>query len=218
MQADDVGLNQQLVEAAPLAQRVGVPRARCVDQPTPEGDQHRREQTRNRAVSDQADSASAEFADTVLELGIEPLAAPHRGIEARQPAQHGEHQRERQFRHRARIGAGKVAHRNAACLRRIQIDRVDADADFLDQPQLRRRGDHLGRAALEHVPDYVGLGQQADKRRVVVLGADGYVKIRNGRETRRKIRAGGVMEENVQGSGGLILLPLPLREGVGGRG
>ena len=40
----------------------------------PEGDQYRREQTRNRAVSDQADNASAEFANTVLKPD-RPLAA-----------------------------------------------------------------------------------------------------------------------------------------------
>jgi hypothetical protein len=82
MQADHIGLGQQRIETAPFAQCVGVLRARRVDQPTPQCDQHRREQARNGTVSHQADSASAEFANTVLQFRIEPLAASHSRIEA----------------------------------------------------------------------------------------------------------------------------------------
>ena len=99
------------------------------------------------------------------------------------------------------------------CLRRIQIDRVHPDADLLDQPQLRRRGDHLGRAALQHVPDHIGFRQQARQQRLVVLGADGDAEIGDRRETRREIGPGRVVEQHIQCGRAPSPNPLPQGEG-----
>ena len=57
----------------------------------------------------------------------------------------------------AAVGARQVAHRDAAALRRLDVDGVHAAADFLDQLELGRGGDHVSSDGLEHMPKHLDL-------------------------------------------------------------
>src|SRR6185312_15723358 len=81
--------------------------------------------------------------------------------------------------------------------RRLQVDRVDTDADLLDQPQPRRRGDHRRRAALQHVPQHVAVRQQPVQRRTVALGADGDRQPRDRRKPSGQVGTGGGVEDDL---------------------
>jgi len=52
----------------------------------------------------------------------------------------------------------KVASATAR-LRMLEIDGINADADLLDQPQLRGRVHHLRRHGLEHMQQRLGVAQ-----------------------------------------------------------
>jgi len=111
-------------------------------------------------------------APSVLQLPrVGPSRLAHRLSELRQAAQAGQHEREGHLRHRAAVGPRQVAHRDAAPLRRLDIDRVHAAADFLDQLELRRASNDLGRHRFQHVPEHVDLRQPFLETGDVALGA-----------------------------------------------
>jgi hypothetical protein len=98
-----------------------------------------------------------------------PFAVSDESIELWKAPQAGEHERERHLGDGAAVGPGQVAHRDAATLGRFEVDGVDADADLLDQAQLRRSRDHRLGHRLEHVPQHLDLGQQAPEPGLVAL-------------------------------------------------
>ena len=87
---------------------------------------------------------------------------------------------------------------DATGARRVEIDGIDADADFLDQPQARRGGDVLRRDGPEHVPQDVGLAHQLGKAGIVhlVAGDDLDRIVRDLAQTPRDGRSGVVVEDH----------------------
>jgi hypothetical protein len=125
--------------------------------------EHRREHARHRACADQADRAARELAEAVLQCrrACPSARTAYRAIELAQPAQAGEHQKQRHLGYRAAVGSRQVAHGDAARAAGLHRDRVDAAADLLHQPQARgalelRRGHRF-----EHMPENLRFGQQA---------------------------------------------------------
>jgi hypothetical protein len=55
-----------------------------------------------------------------------------------QTTQRRQHQQQSHFNDRLRVGSRHVADRDAAAASSIEIDRIDADPDLLDQPEIRR--------------------------------------------------------------------------------
>ena len=68
--------------------------------------------------------------------------------------------------------AGHVAHSDAARARRIEVDRVDADAELLDQLQARSLLDPARRHPLEHVEQHVRILHFASEGLLVGLFDD----------------------------------------------
>jgi len=83
--------------------------------------------------------------------------------------------------------------------RSFEVDRVDADADLLDQPQARRRCDHLLRRGLEHVPQHFGLSHVMREGVAIPHGTDRHLEpgALQAREPFREIRTGVVMEDDL---------------------
>ncbi len=146
---------------------------RPVDDPRAKALQHRHQRTRHHPGADQPDQPAAQLADPLLQAGTDrpPLPRPARAVQRRDIAQCRQHQQQRGFRDRRRVGAGHVAHRDAARPRRVEIDRVDPDADLLDEPQTRRPRDHRLGHRPQDMQQNLGIGQQCREPRIIILGA-----------------------------------------------
>ena len=99
----------------------------------------------------------------------------YRLVACHQPAQQADDFRQHQFGDRTRVGIGRVEHRNAKQLRRLQRDLIGTDAKAADRFQMRRRLQHLGgelgtRADADHVCILQGFRQRRafERRRAQV--------------------------------------------------
>ena len=146
--------------------------ARPIDRPRAETVQHRHQRLRHHAGPDQTDNAPAQLAGMLLQCGTGfPAPSGAAGpVEPGQIAQRGEHQQQRRLGHGRRVGAGHVGDGDAARPRRREVDRVDADADLLDQPEPGRLRDDRSGRRLQDMQQHLRLGQQRRERGFVRLG------------------------------------------------
>src|SRR3546814_1184392 len=91
------------------------------------------------AETDQPDDTPGDLSHTVEfgRVGGPPLAHTRPRVEEAGAPQHRHHQRQRHFGDRLAVGTGHVAHRDAVLPRLVERDRIDADAELLDQLELR---------------------------------------------------------------------------------
>jgi hypothetical protein len=110
----------------------------------------------NIAETQDTDRFARKLAAEGAQFGIDPLALAHRLVCECQPPQRGQDEHDRMFGHRAGIGAGRNRHVDTLPLGAFEIDLVDADAPFVDEPELWRflqqllgdRGRHQAEIAL----------------------------------------------------------------------
>ena len=159
----------------PLADGLGLRAAAGEEHARPQRREHRRQPAGNRSVAHEADRPAAHLAVAVLDLHRLPPSLPgaRRRVEAGDAAQGGEDEEQRHLGDGLRVRARHVADRHAAAPGRVQVDRVDPDADLLDQPQ--RGGpveDGLGHR-VEEVPEHLGVRHRRPVARTVRHRADG---------------------------------------------
>jgi hypothetical protein len=65
------------------------------------------------------------------------------------------------------VGSRHIADRDAAAAGGIEVDRIDADPDLLDQPETRRGIDHRSGNRLQHMQQDIGVGYLAAERFLV---------------------------------------------------
>src|SRR3546814_1331750 len=70
--------------------------------------------------------------------------------------------------YRLAVGTGHVAHRDAVLPRLVERDRIDADAELLDQLELRRRGDEIARHRRQHMQQRGDLARDLVQRRRLI--------------------------------------------------
>jgi hypothetical protein len=119
---------------------------RPVDEARAKPLQHRHQRARHRSGADEADDAATQFAAALDRPGVErpAPARPAGAVKAGEVAQRRQHQHDRRFGDRWRVGPRHVGDGDAARPRRREVDRVDPDPQLLDQPQFWRRGDDFG--------------------------------------------------------------------------
>jgi hypothetical protein len=162
MQGDDVARLHQLPERDERGRRLGLGTPAPAEQPRPHGPEHRRQPRGHRPVADQTHRAPADLAKKGLFLGRE------RPARRRQAAQAGEHQGERHLGHGLGVGAGGMAHGDAARLDGREIDPVEGGAELLDQAQPRRLGEQGGSGRLQDVPEDESVGEGLAQAAAVV--------------------------------------------------
>ena len=123
------------------------------------------------AEADDAEHGAFDVAGDQL-VARRPVAGAHLPV----PVEHllEQHQRQGQgaLRHRARVGAGGVDHRDAALGGGRHIDAVHADAGAPDHAQVRRRVDHrAGDLGLAAAHDGHRVGGVIDERALLDVGS-----------------------------------------------
>ena len=182
MQADDVALRQQLMQARG---RLGVAVAKLVgviveDHPHAQRFREVGELRADIAVADDAERLAPHLVAVVGRLVPTPLMG---GVGARHdPAQQHDDLADHQFCHAARVGERRVEHRNPAPARGVEVHLVGADAETSDRDQPVRgveniRGDLRARAdaeqmhALDGLPERIALERLGQARHVGIAGS-----------------------------------------------
>jgi hypothetical protein len=192
----DVGRRQEVVERQ--ADPVGY--AAMVDHVRAHRLDDRAEAAGDVAVADEADRLAGDLAELLWVRRIGPPGArTRRAVEGRDPAEDREEQAQRHLGDGGCVDAGKVGDGDAALAGGVDVDRVHADAELLDQRQLRRPVHALGRDGFEHVEQRLGVGQRGEECCVVTLGRPRHVDAvgRQRRELGLEPRARVVVEQHL---------------------
>ncbi len=180
MQRDDVGLGEKRIERTPLRHRIDLGSGGRVEHPRAHGDEYRREQRRHGPVADQTDGPAGNLADVVEQRRIQPpaFAGAGRRVEAARAAKRRQHEHQRRLGHRPAVRSRHVAHRDPTPAGMLEVDGVDADADFLNQSQSRRRLHDPCIDGPQRVQQHLGVGEQLEQQIVVGFRAGANVQPR----------------------------------------
>ena len=143
MQREDVALGHQLVErhvagVELLLDLFAGPVGIMIDDLDFEALQALGDVLADIAEAENADRLAGQLAAERTQLGVDPFARAHAAVGHRDAPQRAQDQQHGVLGHSARVRTCGDRHRNTLSLRAFQVDLVDADAPFVNQPQLRR--------------------------------------------------------------------------------
>jgi hypothetical protein len=165
VQADDVAACQQFVQRhvarVQLRLGLGIRTLRIViDDIGVEPGQTPRHHTPDMAETDHTHGLAGDLETGLSHLRRRPRALAHDPVHIRDTPVDCQDQGDRQFGHRAGIGAGSDGQNNAALAYGSQIDAVDADAPLLDHAHPRRLRQHGPRDSRESRQKKIGITHQ----------------------------------------------------------